>query len=135
MLSNQHAIRLAYTAMVGNGAAPERDLVERVTTRGAALAAGAREATRAVVEGARSSASFHRRRLSYEGPVYAVWGDRDRLVPPAHAEGLKSALPQARIEIWPRMAHDPMRERPNDVIALVADATRRRSARAERHAA
>ena len=136
MLSNQHAIRLAYTAMVGNGAAPERDLLERVTTRGAALAAGAREATRAVVDGARSSESFHRRRVRYEGPVYAVWGDRDRLVPPAHAGGLQSALPQARIEIWPGMGHHPMRERRDDVIALVAGATRPRSARgAERHAA
>jgi pimeloyl-ACP methyl ester carboxylesterase len=136
MLSNQHAIRLAYTAMVGNGVAPERDLVERVVTRGAALAAGAREATRAVVEGTRSNESFHRRRLSYDGPVYAVWGDRDRLVPPAHAGGLQSALPQARIEIWPGMGHDPMRERRDDVIALVAGVTRPRSARgAERHAA
>ena len=136
MLSNQHAIRLAYTARVGNGAAPERDLLERVTSRGAALAAGAREATRAVVDGARSSDSFHRRRLRYDGPVYAVWGDRDRLVPPAHAAGLQSALPQARIEIWPGMGHHPMRERREDVIELVAAATRSRSALgARRHAA
>jgi pimeloyl-ACP methyl ester carboxylesterase len=68
--------------------------------------------------------------------VHAVWGDRDRVVPPAHASALRSALPQARIEIWSGMGHDPMRERLDDVVAFVADATRPRSARgAERHAA
>jgi pimeloyl-ACP methyl ester carboxylesterase len=67
--------------------------------------------------------------------VHAVWGDRDRLVPPAHASALQRALPQARIEIWSGMAHHPMRERLDDVIALIADATQPRSARAERHAA
>jgi pimeloyl-ACP methyl ester carboxylesterase len=135
-LSDQHAIRLAYTAMVSNGAAPDRALVERVTNRGAALARGAREGTRAIVDGARSPESLHRRRLRYGGPVHAVWGDRDRVVPPAHASALRSALPQAQIEIWPGMAHHPMRERREDVIALVAGATRPRSARAaQRHAA
>jgi pimeloyl-ACP methyl ester carboxylesterase len=122
LLSNDLAIRAAYAAIVTNGTAPDRALVERVTCRGAALVDGAREGTRAVVEAARSPDALHRRRLRYRGPVHAVWGDRDRLVPPAHAEALRAALPQARIEIWPGMAHHPMRERFDDLVALVGRA-------------
>jgi pimeloyl-ACP methyl ester carboxylesterase len=35
----------------------------------------------------------------YRGPVVAVWGDRDRLVPVSHHHGVRAAFPQARIEI------------------------------------
>jgi pimeloyl-ACP methyl ester carboxylesterase len=61
--------------------------------------------------------------------VHAVLGDRDRVVPAAQASALLRALPQARIEIWSGIGHDPMRERREGVVALVASATRPRSAR------
>jgi pimeloyl-ACP methyl ester carboxylesterase len=90
-LSSRLAVSAGYMTMVTNGAAPDRGLVERVTTRGRELVAGAREGTRAVVEAGRAKDAFHRRRIDYHGPVFAVWGDRDRLVPLAAVSPQRSA--------------------------------------------
>jgi putative ABC transport system ATP-binding protein len=78
-LSSRLAVTTAYLTVVANGKPPERELVERVTSRGGALVDGAREGTRAVVDAGRSPQAFHRRNVEYGGPVFAVWGDRDRL--------------------------------------------------------
>jgi pimeloyl-ACP methyl ester carboxylesterase len=119
-LANELAVSAAYMAMVSNGRAPERELIERLTRHGGRLADGFREATRAVVEAGRSDDAFHHRRLCYRGPVYAVWGDRDRLVPSGHSHGVLTAFPHARVEIWRGMGHHPTSERFEDVVALVA---------------
>jgi len=121
-LSNRLLVSAAYATMVSNGTAPERAIVERVTGRARALVAGAREGTRAVVDAGRSLDAFHRRRVDYDGPVYAIWGDHDRLVPPAHRNGLRVAFPHASIDVWQGMGHDPPRERPDQVIALLESA-------------
>jgi pimeloyl-ACP methyl ester carboxylesterase len=118
-LSSSLAVRAGYYAMVTNGKLPEAALVERVTSHGWDLVSGAREGTRAVVEAGRSRTAFHRRRLRFRGPVYAVWGDCDRLVPVEHRRGVRVAFPQAQIELWPGMGHHPTRERLDDLIALV----------------
>jgi pimeloyl-ACP methyl ester carboxylesterase len=118
-LSSGVAVTLGYMTMVANGAAPERRLVQRVTSHSRSLVDGAREGTRAVVEAGRSRDAFHRRRLDYAGPVFAVWGDRDRLVPPAHRHGVLRAFPQAQIELWHGMGHHPARERFDELLALV----------------
>lgn len=123
LLSNRLAVSAGYMAMVSNGRAPGDGLVDRVASRGGALAEGVREATRAVVDGSRSPDAFHRRRLRYGGPVYGVWGDRDRLVPSAHARGLRTAFAQAHVEIWPGMGHHASRERFERLVALVGRAT------------
>jgi pimeloyl-ACP methyl ester carboxylesterase len=121
-LSNRRVVSAAYGAMVSNHKAPGCDLVERVTSRGGALAAGFREGTRAVVEAGRARHAFHRRRVQYHGPVDAVWGDHDRLIPPSHRHGLRAALPHARIHIWHGIGHDPLRERFDEVIGLITHA-------------
>lgn len=118
-LSSSFAVRAGYYAMVTNGKLPDPALVERVTSHGWELVSGAREGTRAIVEAGRSRTAFHRRRLRFSGPVFAVWGDRDRLVPVEHRTGLHAAFPQAQIELWPGMGHHPTRERFDDLIALV----------------
>jgi pimeloyl-ACP methyl ester carboxylesterase len=123
LLANGLAVSAGYMALVSNGMTPERGLIERVTGRGGALVDGFREATRAIAEAGRSRDAFHRRRLSYRGPVYGIWGDRDRLVPSRHSDGLRTAYPHARIEIWRGMGHDPARERFDDLVAVVARAT------------
>ena len=121
-LSSRLAVTAGYLTMVTNGAAPEPELVERITARAAGLAAGAREGTRAVVAAGRCREAFHRRRVGYGGPVFAVWGDRDRLVPVSHRAGVRAALPQARILVWPGMGHHPLRERLDDLIDLIGHA-------------
>ena len=123
-LSRRLAVTAGYMTMVANGARPEREVVDRVTSRGGALVNGAREGTRAVVNAGRSRHAFHRRRFSYRGPVFAIWRDQDRLVPVAHRHGVRAAFPHARIEVWPGMGHHPLRERYEKLTAVIARAAR-----------
>jgi pimeloyl-ACP methyl ester carboxylesterase len=125
-LRSRLAVTLAYLTMVTGGARPEPELVERVTSRGHVLVDGVREATRAIVDCGRAEDAFHRRRVRYEGPVCAIWGDRDRLVPVAHRLAVRTAFPNARIELWEGMGHHPVRERFDELTQLIV-----RSGRAE----
>jgi len=122
LLSSPFAVTAGYRNMVTNGSAPDREVVERVVKRGRELVAGAREGTRAVVDAGRGRDAFYRRRIGYEGPVFAVWGDCDRLVPVSHRHGLKTALPQARIEVWYGMGHHPLSERFDELLAIINEA-------------
>jgi pimeloyl-ACP methyl ester carboxylesterase len=128
-LSSRLAVTAAYAAVVTNGKLPERELVDRLTRRGGRLVDGTRQATRALAEAGRAPDAFHRRRMQYEGPVHTVWGDRDRLVPLSHTDGLRAAFPHARIDVWAGVGHDPARERPQDLSALVARAATARARR------
>jgi pimeloyl-ACP methyl ester carboxylesterase len=118
-LSSRLAVTAAYLTMVSNGLAPEREIVDRVTDRAGKLVAGAREGTRAAADAGRSRDAFHRRLLAYDGPVFAIWGDQDRLVPAVHANGVRAALPQAKVDVWGGMGHHPIRERFEDLIATI----------------
>lgn len=118
-LSSRLAVTAGYMAMVANGAVPDGALLDRVTSRSRNLVDGAREGTRAVVEAGRAADAFHRRRVGYDGPVFAVWGDRDRIVPVSHHKGVRVAFPQAHIQVWRGMGHHPVGERLGDLTALV----------------
>jgi pimeloyl-ACP methyl ester carboxylesterase len=119
LLSSRLAVTAGYVMMVSNGKRPEAGLVERVTSRGRSLVDGVREGTRSLREPPRSASELERRRVRYHGPVHAVWGDRDRLVPLSHRDGVLAAFPQARIHVWRGMGHHPMRERPADLVKVV----------------
>lgn len=119
-LSSRLAVTAGYMTMVANGTTPERDVVDRVTSRGAALVNGAREGTRAIVDAGRSHGAFHRRRVGYDGPVFAIWGDQDRLVPTGHRHGVRAAFPHARIDVWRGMGHHALRERHDELVSLIA---------------
>ena len=121
-LSSRLAVTAGYMAMVANGTTPERVVVDRVTSRSAALVNGAREGTRAIVDAGRSQDAFHRRRVGYDGPVFAIWGDQDRLVPTGHRHGVRAAFPHARIDVWRGMGHHALRERHDELISLIATA-------------
>lgn len=118
-LSSRLTVTAAYLTMVSNGLLPERAIVDRVTGRGGGLVAGAREGTRAAADAGRSRDAFHRRGIAYRGPVFAIWGDHDRLVPLSHAVGVRTALPQAKVDVWRGMGHHPIRERFEDLIATI----------------
>jgi pimeloyl-ACP methyl ester carboxylesterase len=45
-------------------------------------------------------------------PALVVWGERDRLVPPAHAHAYAAGLPDARLALVPDTAHYPYLEAP-----------------------
>ena len=59
--------------------------------------------------------------LAFAGPVAALWGARDALVPPAHAERLAAAAPGAHVELWEGMGHHPQRERPRSLARFVEE--------------
>ena len=57
-------------------------------------------------------------------PIAAIWGDRDRMVPPSDAEILKRVVPSAEIHFLPGCGHLPMVERP-EAFADLLQTTRR----------
>ncbi|HWF49443.1 MAG TPA: alpha/beta hydrolase [Solirubrobacteraceae bacterium] len=131
-LSSRLAVTAAYLTMVTNGMLPERAIVDRLTDRAGKLVAGAREGTRAAAEAGRGHGAFHRRGIAYDGPVFAIWGDQDRLVPSSHRAGVLAALPQAHVDVWSGMGHHPLRERFEDLIAIIERAAGASERRRER---
>lgn len=115
-LGNRFAASAVYRAVVANGVGPDREQLERLRGRAAHCAPGVWAANRAIVAAANSERSFARRGIDYDGHVEVLWGRDDRLVPVAHAEGVRAALPQARITIQDHLGHHPQRECP-DLLA------------------
>jgi pimeloyl-ACP methyl ester carboxylesterase len=52
-------------------------------------------------------------------PVLLLWGDQDRLVPPAYAEAYKQCLPHAEIKLIKGCGHMPMFEREDEFVAAL----------------
>jgi pimeloyl-ACP methyl ester carboxylesterase len=108
-----------YASLVASGSPPTDDLRQRLAADARRLGPGVRAAVEAMAAAGRSPRAFYRRRVRYDGPVSVVWGDRDALVPPSHADGVRAALPQARVHLSAGMGHHPQRERPKDLAELV----------------
>lgn len=114
-----------YMAVVGNGHLPDPELAVRLRKNAFRWAAGAACANEAVTESGVSPRAFYRRQLEYAGPVLALWGDRDRLVPLAHRDGVMTAFPQAQVSVWKKMGHHPQRERPTELAQFIEAACSR----------
>jgi pimeloyl-ACP methyl ester carboxylesterase len=54
-------------------------------------------------------------------PVLVVWGGRDRLIPPAHANAVSSVLPKATIEVFPRAGHFPHLDDPERFHRILSE--------------
>ncbi len=52
-------------------------------------------------------------------PSLLVWGARDRIVPPAHLETARTALPSATVEIFDRSGHFPHLDEPDRFAAVL----------------
>ena len=131
-------VTAGYAAFVAHGRLPSRDLTDRLRRRAFQSGAGVRSAVTAVSAAGRSPRGFDKRQVDFDGPVAALWGARDALVPLGHTKVVKRALPQAHVEIWSRMGHHPQRERPAQLSRFIEHhaaevpakrATRTRSAR------
>ncbi|HEY4096218.1 MAG TPA: alpha/beta fold hydrolase [Baekduia sp.] len=118
-LLNPLVVTAAYSTLVAHRRLPSRDLVDRLRHSALHAGRGARMAVEAVAEAGRARDGFRRRTMAFEGPVSALWGDRDALVPVAHAAGVRRAFPQATVEIWPGMGHHPQHERPEALQQLL----------------
>jgi pimeloyl-ACP methyl ester carboxylesterase len=120
VFANPLLITAAYAAFVANGRLPERELIERLIRRGGCAPAAVRDATMAIAHAGRAPDALFRRRLSFAGPVDALWGKADALVDHSHSDALRAALPQAAVEVWEGMGHHPQRERPRDLEHFLA---------------
>ena len=108
-----------YMAVVGNGHLPDAELVARLRKNAHRWAPGAACANEAITASGRSHRAFHRRELEYHGPVLALWGEHDRLVPLAHRDGVMTAFPHAQVNVWKKMGHHPQRERPRELALFI----------------
>ena len=108
-----------YMAVVGNGHLPDRELVARLRKNAYRWAPGAQCANEAISASGLSRRAFYRRELDYDGPVLALWGERDRVVPLAHRDGVMTAFPHAQISVWKKMGHHPQRERSSDLALFI----------------
>jgi pimeloyl-ACP methyl ester carboxylesterase len=128
-------VRAAYRTWVSAGRRPEAELVDRLRGSAVRVVPGARDATRAIVAAGKAVDGFHRRPVAFAGPVVVVWGDRDRVVPVAHADAVVRALPQAVLHLWEGMGHHPQRERAGELGRLVEHTVRAHAAAPRRRAA
>jgi pimeloyl-ACP methyl ester carboxylesterase len=131
-LVNPLTVTAAYAAFVGRRRLPERDLINRLRRRASRAPLAVRAATIAIAKAGRDEP----RGGSFQGPVAALWGTHDALVPTTHARRLRQAIPRADVEFWPDMGHHPQRERPRALAHFIertaAEASARRAARVAR---
>lgn len=98
--------RAALSLLVDNTSAVDPDLVLRIVDG----ARHAREITPAL--GASFATGLDDDAPLVAAPIAAIWGERDRMVPPSDAQILKLVVPSADIHFLPGCGHLPMVERP-----------------------
>jgi len=54
-------------------------------------------------------------------PCALIWGEKDRILPPAQGEWLKARLPQARWHLLAGVGHAPQEEAPDEVNKIIID--------------
>jgi pimeloyl-ACP methyl ester carboxylesterase len=54
-------------------------------------------------------------------PTLILWGGRDRLIPPAHAEVFAQAIPGSRLQVFGNLGHVPQEEDPAATVAVLAE--------------
>jgi pyruvate dehydrogenase E2 component (dihydrolipoamide acetyltransferase) len=118
---NPLTVTAAYATFVAHHRLPSRDLMDRVRRRAFRSGPGVSSAVQAIAAAGRSPRGFHRRGIGFHGPVAALWGEHDALVPRAHAAALARALPQAHVEVWAGMGHHPQRERPTQLARFIEE--------------
>jgi pimeloyl-ACP methyl ester carboxylesterase len=57
--------------------------------------------------------------LAQAMPVLIVWGARDRLVPPGHAQDAHRGIPGSRLEVFEQAGHLPQLEEPSRFAAVL----------------
>lgn len=80
---------------------------------------------RAVIEpGGQAVNATNRLYLAAEVPTMIVWGDRDPIIPVAHAHAAHDAMPMSQLEIFEGAGHFPQSEQPQRFIDSVLDFVR-----------
>ncbi|MDQ2754182.1 MAG: alpha/beta fold hydrolase [Actinomycetota bacterium] len=77
---------------------------------------------RSVIDpGGQSVSANDRLYLTSRVPTLIVWGDRDAIIPVAHAHAAHHAMPGSRLEIIPGLGHFPHVEEPHRFAEIVTD--------------
>ena len=53
-------------------------------------------------------------------PTLLVWGEHDRLIPPAYGEAYRKHIPGAELKLIPNCGHLPMFEREAEFVETIA---------------
>jgi pimeloyl-ACP methyl ester carboxylesterase len=119
VLSNALTCSATYALAVSHRRLPPRALLERVAVDASHLTPGIVCALEALAVLNQPAQRFTRRRLPYDGPVAAVWGEHDVLVPASHIRAVARTLPQADTQIWRGIGHHPQVEAPELLTELI----------------
>jgi pimeloyl-ACP methyl ester carboxylesterase len=119
VLANPLLVTGTYATAVSHLRLPSLEMMVRMSAQARRVGRGAQAATDAIGAAGLSKRALFRRRVRYHGPVRALWGERDRLVPSQHAAGLRRAFPNADVSVWDGMGHHPQHERPECLAAFV----------------
>jgi pyruvate dehydrogenase E2 component (dihydrolipoamide acetyltransferase) len=110
--------------LVRCGLQPTLEVRRRLAAEIARVGPGAAMAVRALAGAGRSPAAFHRRSVGYRGPVTALWGENDPLIPREHAGALRRALPQVEVHVLSGVGHLLHRDRSHELARLLDEAPR-----------
>lgn len=119
VLVNPLTITAAYATFVAHHRLPSRDVMGRLLRRSFRSGPGVSAAVQAIAAAGRSERAFATRTIDFAGPVAALWGEHDVLVPRDHIEALRRSLPQVYVEIWDGMGHHPQHERPAQLARFI----------------
>ena len=119
VLASKQLTAAVYAAFVANGRRPDPELSDRLRAQARRCLPGAKMGLRAVARVSCSGGELRRLEHAYRGPVIALWGGRDHLVPPSHRHGVAEAFPQAQLVVWESMGHHPQRERTREAALLL----------------
>ena len=76
---------------------------------------------RAVIDtGGQRVSAADRLHLAADIPTLIVWGERDRIIPVAHAHAAHEAIPGSALEVFPDVGHFPQGEQPESFAAALA---------------
>ena len=87
----------------------------------AARAAFVQTARAAIDAGGQRISATDRLYLAAELPTLIVWGERDPIIPVAHARAAHAAIPGSRLAVFPDAGHFPHREDPARFVAVLED--------------
>lgn len=71
--------------------------------------------------GGQTVSALDRIDLAADVPTLIVWGERDQIIPVAHARVAHEAIPGSRLCVLPGVGHFPHKEVPGDFLAVVLE--------------
>ncbi len=114
---------LSLLGHLGNDLARDREHVNRLLARlpdGDAQVAFTRTLRSVVDWRGQVVTMLDRCYLAEAVPTLLVWGDRDGVIPVAHAHRAHQAMPSSRLEVFPGAGHFPHHADPERFVALLA---------------